>query len=208
MQKAIEREPEFVIFDGSGAAIPPVAARKRVLVAGAHQPPELVIGYLNAYRILLSDLVVLTMAEEGTRHPEIADAIREVKDVPVVATVLRPRPIEPVKGKRVAFFTTADEAATELLDDHLRDEHGAAEVTISCNLSRREQLREDVERVDADVFVVEIKAAGIDVVARAASDRDIPVVFADNDVVTLEGQPNLDDEVRALAEAAQPEPVT
>ncbi len=207
VQKALAREPEFVIFDGSGAAIPPVATRKRVLVAGAHQPPELVIGYLNAYRILVSDLVILTMAEEGTRHPEIADAIREVKDVTVVATVLRPRPIEPVEGKRVAFFTTADESATELLDDHLRDEHGAAEVTISCNLSRREQLREDVERADADVFVVEIKAAGIDVVARAASEQDIPLVFADNDVVTLEGQPNLDDEVRALAEAAQPEAV-
>jgi hypothetical protein len=33
------------------------------------------------------------------------------------------------------------------------------------------------------------------------------VVFADNDVVPLEGQPNLDDELRALAETALPEPV-
>ena len=161
------REPELVIFDGSGAAIPPVATRKRVLVAGAHQPPELVVGYLNAYRILVSDLVVLTMAEDGTRHQELAEAVREVKDVPVVATVLRPRPVEPVEGKRVAFFTTADASATELLAGHLRDEHGAADVTISCNLSRREQLRDDVQRADADVFVVEIKAAAIDVVARA-----------------------------------------
>ncbi len=208
MQKAIELEPEFVIFDGSGAAIPPVAARRRVLVAGAHQPPELVVGYLNAYRILLSDLVVLTMAEDGTDHELLAEAIREVKDIPVVATVLRPRPIEPIEGKRVAFFTTADASAAELLQRHLREEHGAAEVTVSSNLSRREQLREDVERADADIFLVEIKAAAIDVVARAGSERGIPVVFADNDVVPLEGQPNLDEELRALAETAQPEPVT
>jgi len=207
VQKALERDPELVIFDGSGAAIPPVATRKRVLVAGAHQPPELVVGYLNAYRILVSDLVVLTMAEDGTPHQEIAEAVREVKDVPVVATVLRPRPIEPVDGKRVAFFTTADSSATELLAGHLRDELGAAEVTISCNLSRREQLREDVQRADADVFVVEIKAAAIDVVARAAAERDVPVVFADNDVIPIEGQPDLAAELRALAEAAQPEPV-
>ena len=80
-------------------------------------------------------------------------------------------------------------------------------MTISCNLSRREQLREDVQRADADVFVVEIKAAAIDVVARAAAERDIPVVFADNDVIPLEGQPDLDEELRALAGAAQPEPV-
>ena len=78
---------------------------------------------------------------------------------------------------------------------------------VSCNLSRRDELREDLERADADVFVVEIKAAAIDVVAEAAADRAIRLVFADNDVVPLEGQPNLDDELRALAEAAQPEPV-
>jgi cyclic 2,3-diphosphoglycerate synthetase len=112
-----------------------------------------------------------------------------------------------VEGKRVAFFTTADSSATDLLERHLREEHGAADVTISCNLSRRQELREDVQRADADVFVVEIKAAAIDVVARAAAELDIPVVFADNDVVPLEGQPDLDEELRALAETPRPEPV-
>jgi cyclic 2,3-diphosphoglycerate synthetase len=207
VELALGRSPEFVIFDGSGAAIPPVAVRKRVLVAGAHQPPELVTGYLNSYRILVSDLVVLTMAEEGSGHAEVADAIREVKDIPVVATVLRPRPVEPVEGKRVAFFTTADPGAAGLLERHLRDQHGAGEVTVSCNLSRRDALREDVRRAEADVFLVEIKAAAIDVVCEAASERGIPVVFADNDVVPLDGQPSLDDELRALADVAEVEPV-
>jgi cyclic 2,3-diphosphoglycerate synthase len=72
---AAERRPDLVIFDGSGAAIPPVAATKRLLVAGAHQPPEIVAGYLNAYRILVSDLVVLTMAEEGSNHEQLKEAI-------------------------------------------------------------------------------------------------------------------------------------
>ncbi len=51
----------------STAAAPrfrPVETGARILVAGAHQEPALVTGYLNAYRILISDLVVLTMAEE------------------------------------------------------------------------------------------------------------------------------------------------
>ena len=74
MQKALGREPELVLCDGSCAVVPPVAARKRVLVAGAHQPPELVTGYLNDYRIMISDLVVLTMAEDGSRHGELAAA--------------------------------------------------------------------------------------------------------------------------------------
>ena len=130
-----------------------------------------------------------------------------MKDIPVIATVLRPRPIEPIDGKRVAFFTTADESASGLLGQHLREEHGAAEVSISCHLSRREDLRKDVQRTDADVFLVEIKAAAIDVVAHAAAERGVPVVFADNEVVPLDGQPDLDEELRTLAETAHAEPV-
>src|SRR5919201_3226194 len=65
---ALDLSPDLVVLDGSGAAIPPVATGARVLVVGGMQPPELVTGYLNAYRILISDLVVVTMAEAGTAH--------------------------------------------------------------------------------------------------------------------------------------------
>jgi cyclic 2,3-diphosphoglycerate synthase len=199
MQVALGREPELVIFDGSGAAIPPVAARKRVLVASAQQSAELVVGYLNAYRILVSDLVVLTMAEEGTDHLGLADAIREVKELPVVATVLRPRPLERIEGKRVAFFTTAEPSAADRLERHLIEEHGAAEVVVSCNLSHRDELRRDLERAEADVYLVEIKAAAIDVVCEAAKERSVELVFADNDVLPVPGQPDLGRELRDLA---------
>jgi cyclic 2,3-diphosphoglycerate synthetase len=198
---AAARRPELVIFDGSGAAIPPVAARKRLLVAGAHQPPEVVAGYLNAYRILVSDLVVLTMAEEGSRHEELKEAIRDVKrDVTAIACVLRPRPIAPVGDRRVAFFTTAPEDAHDLLSEHLRREHGADVVGVSGNLARREALREDIERLDAEAFVVEIKAAAIDVVAEEASRRGVDLIFADNEVLSLPGEQDLDDELRRLVE--------
>jgi cyclic 2,3-diphosphoglycerate synthase len=207
MQVALGREPELVIFDGSGAAIPPVAARKRVLVASAQQSAELVVGYLNAYRILVSDLVVLTMAEEGTDHLGLADAIREVKELPVVATVLRPRPLERIEGKRVAFFTTAEPSAADRLERHLIKEHGAAEVVVSCNLSRRDELRRDLERAEADVYLVEIKAAAIDVVAEAAAERALPVIFCDNEVRSLDGEPDLDARLVALADAVSTERV-
>jgi cyclic 2,3-diphosphoglycerate synthetase len=200
IQQALGRSPELVLFDGSGAAIPPVAARTRVLVAGAHQPAELVVGYLNAYRILISDLVLLTMAEDGSNVAEVAAAARAIKDVPIVATVLRPRPVEPIEGRRVAFFTTADPSAAGILERHLREAHGAAEVSVSHNLSRRDELRADLERTEADLYLVEIKAAAIDVVAEAAARSGTELVFADNDVVPLEGQPSLDDELRRLLE--------
>jgi cyclic 2,3-diphosphoglycerate synthetase len=196
---AAERRPDLVIFDGSGAAIPPVAATKRLLVAGAHQPPEIVAGYLNAYRILVSDLVVLTMAEEGTNHEQLKEAIGEVKpDVTAIACVLRPRPITRIAGRRVAFFTTAPEEAHDLLAKHLQAEHGAEVVGVSGNLARRDALRDDVDRLEADVYLVEIKAAAVDVVGEAAEERGVELVFADNDVLPVAGEADLDKAVRSL----------
>jgi cyclic 2,3-diphosphoglycerate synthetase len=196
---AAARSPELVIFDGSGAAIPPVATAKRILVAGAHQSSEVVAGYLNAYRILVSDLVVLTMAEEGTRHEQLKAAISDVKpELTTIACVLRPRPVDSVDSRRVAYFTTAPEDAHELLAEHLRAEYDADVVGVSGNLARRDALREDIDRLEAEVYVVEIKAAAIDVVAEEAERRGVELVFADNDVLPLPGEADLDRELRRL----------
>jgi cyclic 2,3-diphosphoglycerate synthase len=116
----------------------------------------------------------------------------------VFACVLRPRPISSVAGRRVAFFTTAPEEAHDVLAAHLRTEHAADVVGVSGNLARRDDLREDIDRVDAEVYLVEIKAAAIDVVAEEAERRGVELVFADNDVLPLPGEADLDEEVRRL----------
>jgi cyclic 2,3-diphosphoglycerate synthetase len=205
---AAEREPDLVIFEGSGAAFPPVATARRILVANAAIEPQLLTGYLNSYRVLVSDLLVLAMADEGSRHEELRRAVAELKpDLTVVATEMRPRPAEPVDGARVAVFTTAKKEAHERIADHLRGEYGADVVRVSGALADRERLREELETVDADVYLVEIKAAAIDVVAEAAAERDLKCVFLDNEVVPLPGEPDLDEELISLAQAAQKEPV-
>jgi cyclic 2,3-diphosphoglycerate synthase len=179
---AAEREPDVVVFDGSGAAIPPVQTDARILVCGRGQDPT---AYLNAYRVLVSDLVI-------SIGPTDAERIRRLKKVPVVQAELRLRAIEPLAGRRVAVFTTGP-APTEHLD---------AEVTaVSRNLADRGRLREDLARAEADVFLVEIKAAAIDVVAEAAQERGVEVVFAENEVVPLEGAPSLDDLILGLVPA-------
>jgi cyclic 2,3-diphosphoglycerate synthetase len=203
-EAALARSPDFVVFDGSGAAIPPVVTSKRLLVTSAYDDPALVTGYLNAYRILLADLVVITMADAATPHEELARAIREVKDVQVIPTTLRPRPLEPVVGKRVAYFTTAKAGSHERLARHLAEGHGAQVVHVSGHLSNRDALASELEHVDAEVFLTELKAAAIDVVAEAAAERGVEVVLAANDVVPLEGQADLDAELRSLAAQAEP----
>jgi cyclic 2,3-diphosphoglycerate synthetase len=204
---ALQRSPDFVVFDGSGAAIPPVATGKRVLVTSAFDPPELVTGYLNAYRILLADLVLVTMAGASTPHEALAEAIHEVKpEVPVIAVGFRPRPLAPIFGKRVAYFTTAAVAAHERLTEDL-SEFGADVVHVSGNLADRSALQRELRRIDADVYLTEIKAAGIDIVAEAGAKQGAEVVLAANDVVPFRGQPEPEAALLALADPAAVEPV-
>ena len=163
---AAERRPDIVVFDGSGAAIPPVAADRRVLVVGSQQDAN---AYLNTYRRLISDLVVAVNCEvDGA-----------------IAARLRLRPLEPLDA-RVAVFTAG---ATDVA--HL----DADVVHVSPHLGNRALLRDELARVDADTYLVELKAAAIDVVAEHALARGKRVVLAANDVVA-EG---LDDALLALA---------
>jgi cyclic 2,3-diphosphoglycerate synthetase len=202
IEVAARLRPELVVLDGSGAALPPVAAARTVLVVGAHQDPAIVAGYLNPYRLARADLVVLTMAEEGGAELRAALAPLVREGVPLVATVLRPRPLAPLAGRRVAFFCTAPPPAHATLAAHLRDRHGAEVTRVSGALVDRATLREELAHLDAEVLLVELKAAAVDVVAEHAAAQGLELVVAANDVVPLPGEPDLDAELRRLAEEA------
>ncbi len=195
---AVELAPDLVLFDGSGAAIPPVQTGRRILVANAQGDLDVLTGYLNAFRHLISDLVVLTMAEAGSGWERARDAVAELAPR-VVGTVLRPRPTTDVRGRRVAFFSTAPESAHGLLAEHLAEAHGADVVHVSGSLSDRARLHEELAAVVADVFLVEVKAAAIDVVAEEAEARGVEVVLVGSDVLPAEGEPDLDGELLRLA---------
>jgi len=154
---AAERAPDVVVFDGSGAAIPPVATDRRILVVGARQDAD---AYLNTYRRLISDLVVAVDCD-------VADAVR---------VHLRLRATEPLTG-RVAVFTAGGSEVSHL---------DAEVVHASTNLANRPALARELEGVDADTYLVEVKAAAIDLVAEHAVARGRRVVLAANDVVAVD----------------------
>jgi cyclic 2,3-diphosphoglycerate synthetase len=147
---AASLDPDIVVFDGSGAVIPPVATTARILVGR------------DPFRERISDLVLDELD-------------------------LRLAPTEPLEG-RVAVFT-AGPAET----DHLE----ADVVHVSRNLARRDLLREELARLDADTYLVELKAAAIDVVAEHAAAHGARVVLAENEVVAA----GLDDVLLALVPA-------
>ena len=173
-RRAAELAPDVVVFDGSGASIPPIAAGARILVA--HD----LAGGLNPYRAMISDLV-LTMDDEVA-------AAAEALGRRAVTFDLRLRPLEPLGGRRTAVFTTGPAPV-----DHLEGVDVASQ-----SLADRPPLARDLEQVRADVYLVELKAAAIDVVAEHAAARGGEVVLAANDVVA----PGLDEALLELAEVA------
>jgi cyclic 2,3-diphosphoglycerate synthetase len=201
---AEELDPDLIVLDGSGAAIPPIAADRSILVVGAYQDPAVATGYLNPYRALLADLVVVAMAEDGVEHGKLALALADLtrSGVPVVRAVLRPRPLDDVRGRRIAFFGTAPPPQHRNIAAHLEAAYGAEVTHVSGNLADRAALRPELARLDADVIVIEVKAAAIDVVVEEAARLGIPVVLAGNDVVPLPGEPNLDIELERIATEA------
>jgi cyclic 2,3-diphosphoglycerate synthetase len=198
---AVGLDPELVVFDGSGAALPPVAVDRTIVVVGGHQDPAVAAGFLNAYRLLLADLVVVTMAEPGADWEEVRASVASVvpREVPVVATTLRPRPLAAVRERTVAYFSAAPSEAHPHIRAHLEDAHGAHVAHVSGNLADRAALREELETILADMYVVELKAAAIDVVAEVALARGSEVVLAANDVVSLPGEPGLDELLLGMA---------
>ncbi len=210
-------QPGLIVLEGSGAAQPPVAADARLLAAGAHQAKDEIAGFLGTYRLLISDAVVLTMAEEPLAAPgkvrELRQAIEAVRPgMPVVPVTFRPRPVETVEGRKVAVFCTAPEVQRGVLQRYLEERWGCRVMLFSTHLADRESLRADLrsgemERVDA--VVTEIKAAAIDVVAESAAERGLPVVFMDNipvevgpDGTLREGSGTLEELAATLAATA------
>jgi cyclic 2,3-diphosphoglycerate synthase len=182
-------DTRVTVFDGSGAAMPPVQVERRVLVAGANQDSEYIVGFLGTYRLLLSDLLLLTMSEEPMAGPEkvrglVADVRKVRPDLVVIPTVFRPRPVGRVEGLRVGYVSTAPPAVLDTLSRHLEEHYGCEVIAASGNLSDRKRLGADLEEMSGvEAYLTEIKAAAVDVVTRRGSAEGKPVFYCDNDPV-------------------------
>jgi cyclic 2,3-diphosphoglycerate synthetase len=199
---------ELVIFEGSGAAIPPTRVDATILVVSAARGVGYVRDYFGPHRVALADLVVIASAEEPVATVAEAAAIRaEIERIrpglAVVSTTFRPEPIEPVEGRRVFFATTAPEAALPTLTAHLEHAYGCEVVGVSAHLSDRARLREEMAAAAGtfDVLLTELKAAAIDVVAEVGADAGVPTVLCDNVPVSVDGT-DFAEAVEAVASAA------
>ena len=180
-------DSKFAIFEGSGAAIPPIKTNKNIVLIGANQPLNNIINYFGPYRISLGDLIILTMCEEPMCNDEkrqyIENFIEQINPkAKVISTVFRPKPLGDISGKKVLFATTAPESIEQELVSYLETNYNCEIVGTTPHLSNRSLLKEDIEKyIDkVDIMLTELKAAAVDVATKYSMEKGLDVVYCDN----------------------------
>lgn len=160
---------DSLLFEGSGATVPPVNADRTICVAGSVEQVDTLAGPL---RLINADLVLAHAAQ-----PETVVAAERWAGGEVIPFELRPIVAEPLPDDAVAaFFSTG--AASVI---------GAEPRVTSVNLARREELEHDLAAAAAagcTHYLTEIKAAAIDMVAQHAERVGARVVFVRNKPVS------------------------
>jgi len=187
VELALAERPGTVLFEGSGAALPPVDVDATVCVVGSRAGA---LEQLGPYRLLRSALALVAPDD-----PVLAGEVAAWCPGTVVRFELRPEPVEPVDpAARAAFFTTGPGSLG-----------GLEPVVTSRALARRGELAEDLRRAAAercDVYLTELKAAAVDTVAEAAEAAGARVVFVRNRPVARPGEGDLDAELLTVHAAA------
>lgn len=207
---ANEVESKFAIFEGSGAAIPPIKTNKKIALIGANQPIANLTSYFGPYRIGLGDLIILTMCEEpmtsSDKIKEIEEFIAEINpEATVISTVFRPKPLTDISGKKVLFATTAPEEVKDKLVSYLEENYNCKVVGTTAHLSNRPLLKQDMAKYmdKAEVMLTELKAAAVDVATKDAIEAGLEVVYCDNIPVAInDDYPDLSDSIIKLVDDA------
>lgn len=195
---------ELLVAEGSGAAMPPVAADARLLVIGSAMGPGYVTDYFGPMRVAVSDAAVVVAPpdepEGGPGAAAVRDAVRSLAPgMPCAVVTFRPRPLAPVAGRDVFFATTAPEPVVPALVRYLEAEHGCRVAGVSRHLSDRTRLRDDLAAAAGrfDLLLTELKAAAVDVVVAEGERAGVESVLCDNEPVPVGG-----DDLDALLDAA------
>jgi cyclic 2,3-diphosphoglycerate synthetase len=177
---------DLIIFEGSGASLPDVNTDANLCVIGANQKWEDIVGYLGVYRILISNIIILTNCEYPISNNKNIKVLEENihlinPNAIIYKTIFRPKPLGDIKNKKIIIATTANKIIGNKIKQYIEKEFNCIVNGITFNLSNRLLLRNDLQSFkDFDVIVTELKAASVDVVTDFAFKLNKEVIYMNN----------------------------
>jgi cyclic 2,3-diphosphoglycerate synthetase len=189
-------KPDLVILEGSGASIPDAKAYINFCVIGANQEWDDIVGYLGIYRILISDVIMLTNCELPVANNKKIKMLEEnIKLInpkaKIYKSIFRPQPLKSIENKKIIITTTAKNIINDKLKKYIEDNFHCIVNGITFNLSNRPLLKKDLESFkDFDTILTELKAASVDLVTDFAIKSGKEVVYMNNIPEILNNESN------------------
>jgi cyclic 2,3-diphosphoglycerate synthase len=189
---------DLIIIEGSGTSIAPVKTDFTICVLGADQQWDSIVGYLGIYRIILADLVFLTMCEEPLADEQkIKFLENEIKKFNpkalIIRSIFRPEPALDMTGKRIFMIMTAKNLIEDKIKKYMENKFNCKIVKISFNLANRKELKKELaEKLDYGTILTELKAASVDLVTEFAFKNNKQICYMNNIPLILEGKENLE----------------
>ncbi len=179
-------KPDIIILEGSGSALPDSESHMNICVVGCNQNWHEIIGYLGIYRIMISDVIIITMCEkpiaDKRKIEEFCDNIKKInKKAKIFLSVFRPLPLGDLNGKKVVLGMTAESLINEKIKKFIENKYNCKIVGTTFNLSNRILLKEDLSNFNEfDLILTELKAAAVDVLTSFALENGKEVVYMNN----------------------------
>ncbi|MGM0365780.1 MAG: 2,3-diphosphoglycerate synthetase [Actinomycetota bacterium] len=198
--------PDVALIEGSGASIPDINTGATVCVVGACQDWENIIGYLGLYRIMVADIVIISMCEEPLANKQKTDFIKEQvsrlnPDAAVFCSVFRPHPLQDIKKKKVFVAMTANHGIEKGIKSYIEKNYDCSVAYISFSLSNRKLLRKDLESAQGfDTILTELKAASVDVLTDYAFNYNKGIVYMNNIPIISGGSQDFEKELLNMYE--------
>jgi len=189
--------PDLIILEGSGASVPEVQTSKTICVIGANQNWEEITGYLGIYRILISDIIILTNCEKPISViKEIDELEKNIKTInpyaSIYRSIFRPYPLGAIKNKKVVVAMTAKSIIRDKIKKYIEKSYNCSVVGFTFNLSNRILLKKELQSfTDYDTILTELKAASVDVVTDFALKSGKEIVYMNNIPEIINGSRSL-----------------
>ena len=194
LEAANRSSGNFILHEGSGGEHPPVRVDGTIMLVPADTDEELLTDFPGLDTV---DLAILAHCQPETAGPDKLSSVEKVlrgrlREAPILRTYFEPEVIGApaeitplLKCKRAAYFTTAPKNVEKRLSAALERAYGVQMQRVSFTLARHQAMQQDIDELmkspsPPEVFLIEIKARGVEGAKYIHEKYGIPVLYVNN----------------------------